>query len=364
LKKELLPQIHFLDNNGSRFQERKTAMLNNDHLLRKGTSLILLLSLLAAVLILSGCGAQAAPKTYRVGILSGTDDFLPIGDGFKAEMAKLGYVEGENITYEVQSANADIPALDRMAKKFVDDKVDLIVTIATEASLAAKTATQGTNIPVLFVFATTEGTNLINSVREPGGNITGVRYPGTEQITRRLELMLEIAPQVKRVWVGYDTKHPNAALTLEVLRPLASSMGITLVEAPAVEMSDLDADLTARAKSADLGLDAIILMPDGFNHSPEGWGIIKKFAAEHKVPLGGSFLYTVEQGAVFGNANDFIKLGALAAPLANKILKGTPAGTIPVVTPEQDLYFNYKVAQELGLTIREGLLSQAAEIIR
>jgi putative ABC transport system substrate-binding protein len=301
---------------------------------------------------------------YRVGILSGTDDFLPIGDGFKAQMTKLGYVEGKNITYEVQSANADVPALDRMAKKFVDEKVDMIVTIATEASLAAKKATQGTNIPVVFIFATTEGTGLINNVREPGGNITGVRYPGTEQITKRLELMLEIAPKAKRVWVGYDTNHPNSALTLAVLRPLASSMGVTLVESPAVAMSDFDKDFSARAKSADLGLDAIILMPDGFNHSPEGWGIIKKFAADHKVPLGGSFLYTVEQGAVFGNANDFLKLGAQAAPLADKVFKGTPAGTIPAVTPEQDLYFNYKVAQELGLTLPEGLLNQANQIIR
>jgi putative tryptophan/tyrosine transport system substrate-binding protein len=330
--------------------------------IRNGWTTILV-GVIVVTLLLSGCGAPT-PKVYRVGILSGTDDFLPIGDGFKAEMTKLGYVEGKNITYEVQSANADVPALDRMAKKFVDEKVDMIVTIATEASLAAKKATQGTNIPVLFIFATTEGTGLINSVREPGGNITGVRYPGTEQITKRLELMLEIAPKAKRVWVGYDTQHPNAALTLEVLRPLASSMGITLVEVPAVAMSDFDKDFSARAKSADLGLDAIILMPDGFNHSPEGWGIIKKFAAEHKVPLGGSFLYTVEQGAVFGNANDFIKLGAQGTPLADKIFKGTPAGTIPVVTPEQDLYFNYKVAQELGLTIPEGLLKQATKVIR
>ncbi len=89
-----------------------------------------------------------------------------------------------------------------------------------------------------------------------------------------------------------------------------------------------------------------------------------KFAAEHKVPIGGSFLYTVEQGAVFGNANDLAKVGKLAAPLADKILKGTPAGTIPVVTPEQDMWINYKRAQELGLNVSEGMLNRANEIIR
>jgi ABC-type uncharacterized transport system substrate-binding protein len=86
---------------------------------------------------------------------------------------------------------------------------------------------------------------------------------------RRLELMLEIAPQTKRVWVGDDIKHPNSDLTLGALRPLASSRGITLVEVPAAAMSDFDTDLSVRAESDDLGLDA--MMPDGYNHSPEGW---------------------------------------------------------------------------------------------
>jgi putative ABC transport system substrate-binding protein len=314
-------------------------------------------------LLVSGCGAPK-PKVYHVGILSGTSDFLPIGDGFRAKMTELGYIEGKNIVYDVQNADADPVALERMAKKFVDDKVDLIFTIATEATVAAKTATQGTNVPIIFAYAGLDGTNLVKSVREPGGNITGVRYPGTVQIVTRLELLIEMAPWVKRVWIGYDTVHPNATPTLAALRPFAVSKGITLVEVPATAMKDFETDLTARAKLADPGVDAMLLMPDGFNHSPEGWEYIKTFAAERKVPLAGSFLYTVEQGAVFGNADDFVKMGQLAAPLAVKVLNGTQAGTIPLVTPEQNLYINYKVAQELGLTVPEGLLSQAAEIIR
>jgi putative ABC transport system substrate-binding protein len=301
---------------------------------------------------------------YRVGIISGTDAFLSIADGFKAGMAELGYVEDENIVYDVQQLNADPAGELQAAKKFVEDKVDLIFTYPTEPSVAAQTATQGTDIPVVFAYAGIEGSTLVESVREPGGNITGVRFPGPEQINKRLEILLELAPGVKRVWIGYDKNYPNTAPALEALRPLAASRGITLVEVPATTIEELEADLAARAASADLGLDAIILMPDTFNHSPAGWGVIQKFAVEHKVLLCGSFLYTVEAGAVFGNANDLFKVGELAAPIADKILKGTPAGTIPVVTPEQDLWINYKVAQELGLTVPEGLLNMAAEIIR
>ena len=335
---------------------------NKNSLNRTRSGWMILVWVIVISLLLGGCAQK--PKVYHVGILSGTSDFLPIGEGFRAKMTELGYIEGKNIVYDVQNADADPVALERMAKKFVGDKVDLIFTIATEATVAAKTATQGTNIPIVFAYAGLDGTNLVKSLREPGGNITGVRYPGTDQIVKRLELLIEMAPRVKRVWTGYDTVHPNATPTLAALRPYAVSKGITLVEVPATAMKDFETDLTARAKSADPGVDAMILMPDGFNHSPEGWGYIKKFAAERKVPLAGSFLYTVEQGAVFGNADDFVQMGQLAAPLAVKVLNGTQAGTIPLVTPEQNLYINYRVAQELGLQIPEGLLRQAAQIIR
>lgn len=327
------------------------------------TGWITLIWVVVFALLLSGCGAEK-PKVYRVGILSG-GSMAVISDGFKAEMTKLGYIEGQNIVYDAPDAGVNLAGAQSIAKKFVDDKVDLIFTSgSTPSALAAQAATQGTDIPVVFTFATTEGTNLIKSVREPGGNITGVRYPGPEQISKRLDFLLEIAPQVKRVWIGYDKNSPNTAPTLEALRPAASSLGVTLVEVPATTLEELKADLAARDQAADPGLDAIILMPDGFSNSPDGFAMMSKFAAEHKVPLGGSFLYTVEQGAVFGNANNLIKVGELAASPADKILKGIPAGTIPVVTPEDDLYINYKVAQDLGLTIPEGLLKQAVQIIR
>jgi putative ABC transport system substrate-binding protein len=111
-------------------------------------------------------------------------------------------------------------------------------------------------------------------------------------------------------------------------------------------------------------MDAIILMPDTLNHCPDGWKLIRTFAAKHKIPICGSFLYTVEQGALFGNANNLSMVGKLAAPLAKKVLNGMPAGTIPVVTPNQQLIINYKVAQEMGVEVPEGLLNMATQIIR
>jgi putative ABC transport system substrate-binding protein len=327
--------------------------------------LTILIWVVVFALLLSGCG-PGKPKVYRVGILHVSGAFVAISDGFKAKMAELGYVEGKNIVYDdLEVPQTATPAEAQLvAKKFVDDKVDLIFAFPTPPTVAAYAATQGTDIPVVFAMSSLEGLDLVKSVREPGGNMTGVRYPGPEMISKRLEILVEMAPQVKRVWIGYDKNHPNTAPALEVLRPAASSLGVTLVEVPAATLGELEADLAARAASADLGLDAIITLNDGFNQGPAGYAMLSKFATEHKVPLGGGVLSTVQQGAVFGNSPDLIGVGELAAPLADKIFKGTPAGTIPVVTPNQDLYINYEVAQELGLTVPEGLLSQAAEIIR
>jgi putative ABC transport system substrate-binding protein len=314
-------------------------------------------------LLLSGC-VQKKPKVYHVGIIKG-GSFAIIADGFTAEMAELGYVEGENIVYDASDAGADMSGAQSVAEQFVADGVDLIfVAGSTPGALAAKAATEGTDIPVVFAYATTEDTGLIESVRQPGGNITGVRYPGHEMMVKRLEILIEIAPEVERVWIGYDVNNPNTAAALETVRSAAQSMGLTLVETPAATFEEFQADLAARSTADDLGFDAMILMPDGFNHSPDGVAMMAQFAADNGVPLCGSMLYTVEMGAVFGNANDLVAVGEQAAPLADKVLKGTPAGELPVLTPEQDLIINYKVAQDLGLTVPQSLLSQATEVIR
>ncbi|MBN2117488.1 MAG: ABC transporter substrate-binding protein [Anaerolineales bacterium] len=323
----------------------------------------LLTWLIIATLLLSGCGGTSK-KVYRVGVIRG-GAFGVIFDGFKAEMTKLGYIEGENIVYDVPDAGSDLAGAADFARQFAADKVDLIfVSGSTPGAIAAKAATEGTNIPVVFTYASTEGTGLIQTVREPGGNITGVRYPGHEMIIKRLEILRQIAPNAHRVWAGYDINNPNTASALESLRSGAEALELTLVEVPATKLDDFKADFEARAAADDPGIDALILMPDGLNMATEGLTLISQFAAEQKLPLAGSLLYTVEAGAVFGNANDLIKIGELAAPQADKILKGIPAGTIPVITPDQDLYINYKVAQEIGLTVPEGLLKMANQIVK
>jgi putative ABC transport system substrate-binding protein len=319
------------------------------------------------LLSLSGCGKKAQEeKVYRVGIISGAPPFESIADGFKAKMTELGYIEGKNIIYDFQKENIDPEMFWQAAKKFVQDKVDLIVTFPTEPSVVAKAATQGTGIPVVFAMAGIENKELIENIRQPGGNATGVRYPAPENTGAWLEILLELVPQAKRVYVVYDPDYPNVYAALPTLRSTASTLGVTLVEDPIYtrDLKGLQAALDKRSALDDIGVDAMMMMPDILTHSPEGFGALIKFANEHKLPFGGGMDFTADLGAMFSYVADNIDQGRLAADIADKILKGTPASTIPVVTPEARLRLNYKVIQELGLKVNEGLLSRADEIIR
>jgi len=321
--------------------------------------------LIIVALLLSGCGAEK-PKTYRVGVLSGLDAFASAVDGFKAKMAELGYVEGQNISYDVQSTNVDMDAYNSIAKKFVDDKVDLIFVFPTEASMQVKAATQSTGIPVVFCLSFTDvpGVDLINSIREPGGNITGVRFPSADIASKRLEILMKMAPNAKRILVPYLKDYPNVPGQLDVIRPQAQSLGVELIEFAAASPQELQAELDQRAASSDIGVDAILMIAEPLAITPPFYSILGKFSYEHKIPIGGALMTTDGYSSIFGLLPDAKLAGEQAAFQADKIFRGTVAGTIPVNTAESSFQIAVKAAQQLGVTIPDGLLKQADEIIR
>jgi putative tryptophan/tyrosine transport system substrate-binding protein len=314
------------------------------------------------MMALGGC-VQKKPRVYRVGILSGENIFSETAEGFKSKMSELGYAEGKNIVYDLQRVNNDQQAAGAAAKKFVDDKVDLIFAFPTYAAVSAQTAAVRTNIPVVFDVAVLEGNSLAKNVREPGGNITGVRYPGLEMAAKRLEILCELAPKAGRIYVAWDINYPGISYTIDSLRKVASSMKIRLIEAPVSTLKEIKDDLKSRSASPDIGIDAILIVPTVLT-AFEGFGEIAKFAAEHKLAVAGTIDNHADTGAAFSYAPSLFGMGRLAAPLTDKILKGASAGTIPVASPEGNLRLNYKVIKKLGLNVSEGMLSKAKEIIR
>ena len=319
--------------------------------------------LAALILLLPGCTDKKL-KVYKVGMICGLDRMAPIADGFKAKMAELGYTEGKNITYYLKIVAADSAEQRLIADKFVADGVDLIVAFPTEPAVAAKAAVKGTKIPLLFANAGIEGTDLVADILNPGGNLTGVRFPGPDITIKRFEFLMDIAPRVKRIYIPYEPDYPNNLPALTAIRPVASSKGITLVEKPITDITDLQADLEKRRTSGSIGMDAIMIMPEILMQSPDYWAIIRKFAEEFNLPIAGAAAAFASQGALFSYAPTPLEIGALAATQADKIFNGIPASTIPVFTPECHLRINYRVAQRLGFKVPEGVLRMAHEVIR
>jgi putative tryptophan/tyrosine transport system substrate-binding protein len=342
-------------------------MFENKSSYGKYTRLWTLIScVIMAALLMSGCGQAAESKLYRVGVLSGLDAFSPAIDGLKAKMTELGYVEGENISYDVQKTNVDIEAYKSIAKKFVDDKVDMIFVFPTEASMEVKAATQGTNIPMVFALSFTDvkGINLINSIREPGGNVTGVRFPSVDIASKRLDILLEMVPDAKRVFVPYLKGYPNVPGQLDAIRSQALSRGISLIEFGATSPQDLQAELDSLVTPDGKTVDALLLIAEPLGLTPDFFTVLGKFSNEHQIPIGGAPMVVGDYASIFGLLPDAKTVGEQAALLADKVLKGTVAGTIPVTTADGYFLINYKAAQELGVNVPEGLLKQADEIIR
>ncbi len=319
----------------------------------------------AAVFCLLAGACVPKPKVYRVGILAGLEPLYDIADSFRTRMTEMGYVEGKNIVYDLQMTNSE-PAKEKpILRKFVADKVDLILTFPSEQAILAKEITQGTEIPVIFCHTNIEGTGLVRSLREPGGNVTGVRYPGPDLAVKRLEILHELAPRARRVWVPYLKDSKVVPAQIEVLRTAADQLGLTLVEAPFAGAEEILADLEKRSKTPDIGFDAILLIIEPLVKSPGVYPKISKIVKEHRVPIGGVINPTISGNlTLFGVTTDNHVAGRLAAQQADKVLKGTPAGTIPVISGESYFQLNYKLAQEQGLAVPDSLLRQANEVIR
>jgi putative ABC transport system substrate-binding protein len=324
--------------------------------------LLILIFLVVSCVLLGGCDAKKQQKVYRVGVLSGLNYVADITDGFKEKMTELGYIEGKDIVYDIQKTDVDVNEYKSVLKKFVADKVDLIFVFPTEASIEAKTATQGTNIPVVFTNAFTEDTGLVNSVREPGGNITGVRWAGPDLAIQAFEIMRELAPNAKRMWIPYLKNYPIVKSQLEALRPAFAAAGLIMTEIPADNAPELETLIKEQAKLTGPP-DAILSLAEPLCVTPDTFIVLAKFADEQKIPLGGALMSVGGYESVFGLKPQNVPQGKQAAFLVDKIFRGASAGTIPVISAENYFQLNYKAAQKLGLNVPEGLLSRADKII-
>jgi putative ABC transport system substrate-binding protein len=298
---------------------------------------------------------ETQAKTRTIGAINYAPPLERSFEGFKAGLAELGYVEGENVTYIYNGPMPDPQAGEREAESLVAQDVDLIFTIGTQATLQAKQAVEGTDIAVVFapvINPADEG--IVESVRHPGGNVTGVQSGST--LSKALEWLLTLVPGATKVYIPY---HPEDAVSVTSIAPLREAAVLLGVE---LLLNEVETSEEAAATVETLSEDTVFFMvaAPSLGFEDDFFEIV----TEHGIAIGSNMSAQIESGALVTYATDYFSMGKQAARLANQALQGTAPADLPVETAEYFLSINLQAAAAIGLDIPDEILRQADNVIR
>jgi putative ABC transport system substrate-binding protein len=277
---------------------------------------------------------------------------------FFDQMRELGWVEGQNIAYDRVYADEQQEALGRLAAELVARKPEVIYAPPTPAAVAAKQATR--TIPIVFgAVSDPVGIGLVSSLARPGGNVTGICVLAESLAPKRVELLREILPGLKRIGLLADSTNATTKLDQQALAPVAASLGLTVIVAEAAKPADLDA---AVARLIAERVDAIVLVASPLFYNTRAR--LMELANQKRVPVIAYRTQFADVGALFAyGASNFDSLRR-SALLLDKVLKGAKPADIPVEQPTLfELVINLKTAKALGLTIPPSVLLRADKVI-
>ena len=303
--------------------------------------------------------AGMTQTVYHIGALVSGDQFVPAIEGFKKRMTELGYTEGKNVKYEIYNAKDNLEAIKRYAQKMVQEKPDLIVTSSTTATAPVVKATEGSNLCVVFLSAGNPLT-FVKSYASSGNNVTGISTAYIDLTGKRLELLKQLVPGIKKVISFHNPDGGSYHESLRVTRDWAKKLRLNLVEVNVTSSVELVQWVRERL-SRKLG-DGIVYQPDAVILStiPK---VIPNFI-KAKIPLITANTARVKEGALAAYGADYFALGEQGAMLVDKIRKGARPADLPIEQPSKlHLVINLKTARAIGLKIPKDILSLADEII-
>lgn len=317
----------------------------------------LILSASAAVAALDTF-AQQPSKVWRIGILPG-GLYAPRKfqwDAFQQRMRELGYLEGKNVQYVIRAPEREGAPYGDLAADLVGQNVDVIVATASLAIAAAKKATQ--RIPIVMCPSSTDpvAEGFVNSLRKPGGNITGVDIQAEEQTGRRLQLLHEIMPKASRIAL---LNSPGGKTQLEPAMLASRQLGVQLLEFYVDSAEALPSAFEAVVKAR---AGAVLVTSTGFNFGQRAQ--IIALALQHRLASMYTFQTNVDAGGLISYGPSETEYYRQAAVFVDKIFKGSKAGDLPVEQPTKfDLVINMKTAKALGITVPPVVLLQADRVI-
>lgn len=315
------------------------------------------MSLLVAVLSVLVFSFSALAAPIQVGITQIVEH--PALDaarqGFIDRLAELGYAEGTDVVYDIQSAQGDPGTALTIAQKFAADRVDLVLAIATPTAQAAAQAIR--DIPILITAVTDPvAAELVDSIERPGGNVTGTS--DLTPVRSQLELLKALVPSAGRVGVIYNAGEVNSVVQVELARDAAADLGLQIVEATAVNSSEV----LQAAQSLVGRVDAIYVPTD--NTVVSAIEAVVLVAERARLPLIAGEDLSVEQGALATVGLDYYQLGRQTADIAQRVLQGeNPADIAIEYQDEMSIVLNLGAAARMGVSIPDEILAQAAHVI-
>src|SRR5215472_6099988 len=313
----------------------------------------------------SPAGAQQAGKIFRIGYLenSTASGSAVLLEAFRQELSKLGWIEGKNITFEYRFAEQKPERLPELAADLVRLKVDVIVVRATDATLAAKSATTTTPI-VMAAAADPLGAGLVVSLARPGGNVTGLSALSVELNTKRLEILKDTVPKLVRVGlpvIASSGTNIGRDLQLKELRAAALALKLKLEEIETqLDAKGLESAFQT-AKQKQVGAFITIAGPRYFAERKR----IVELAGKYRLPAIYFQKEFVDEGGLMSYGPDYVDLYRRAAVYVDKILKGAKPADLPVQQATKfDFVINLKAAKQIGLTIPPNVLARADKVIK
>jgi putative ABC transport system substrate-binding protein len=301
--------------------------------------------------------AQAPSKVYRIGLLNITGpDGGPFEAPFLRGLALRGYVPGRNLTVERRGAGGHADRLAGLVAELVANEVDLIIGLGYLPVLAAK---QGTTLPVLaFSAGDPVATGLAESLARPGGHVTGISDVSAEVTPKRLELLKELAPNLRRVAMLYNADDLAMTLRYKASEAGAKALGISVqplgVRAPA----DFEAAFAAMERDMP---DGILMVSDPLTNLNRTQ--VFEFAGAHRLPGIYEYDFLARAGGLMSYGLDLDECFERVAALVDHMLNGTKPADLPFEEPTRfGFALNLRTAKAIGFPIPPSLLARADEV--
>jgi putative tryptophan/tyrosine transport system substrate-binding protein len=313
------------------------------------------ITLISGAVAWPGFARAQQVKVYRIGVLLlGTAD----ADSFKTQMreglSKSGFIEKQNLEFEIRSAEGELDVLPSLAAELVALKVDVLVALLTPCALAAQKATS--EIPIVVVSGDPLGTGLVKSLSHPGANVTGISLMGSEMHGKCVELFRDIFPSMRRVAVLLNGRDPFSKNILQQVELAGKATGIEIAPSVTVrEPGEVDAAFAAM-KNEEAG--AVVVQGSLTTKN------VAELALKHRLPTATQTRSFAEVGGLISYGADGPQVFRQSTVFVTKLLRGGNPADMPIEQPTKfELVVNLRTAKALGLSLPESFLLRADQVI-